>query len=79
MGIWEPNECATIIKRAVETFPCEIEVHLHNDLDLDLALANALATIETGASVIDTTLYGIGERAGIVDLLNLSVLLSQKY
>ena len=43
------------------------------------ALANALAAIDAGASVIDATLCGIGERAGIVDLLNLSVLLSQKY
>ncbi|MED3553970.1 2-isopropylmalate synthase [Cytobacillus praedii] len=77
VGIWEPNECATIVKKAVETFPCQIEVHLHNDLGL--ALANALAAIDAGASVIDTTLCGIGERAGIVDLLNLSVLLSQKH
>ncbi|MDP1459668.1 2-isopropylmalate synthase [Bacillus wiedmannii] len=77
VGIWEPNECATIVKKAVETFPCQIEVHLHNDLGL--ALANALAAIDAGASVIDATLCGIGERAGIVDLLNLSVLLSQKY
>ncbi|MFT4142010.1 MAG: 2-isopropylmalate synthase [Bacillus sp. (in: firmicutes)] len=77
VGIWEPNECATIVKKAIETFPCEIEVHLHNDLGL--ALANALAAIEAGASVIDTTLCGIGERAGIVDLLNISVILSKKY
>lgn len=77
VGIWEPNKCATIVKKAVETFPCEIEVHLHNDLGL--ALVNALAAIDAGASVIDATLCGIGERAGIVDTLNLSVLLSQKY
>ncbi|PEY37249.1 2-isopropylmalate synthase [Bacillus cereus] len=77
VGIWEPNECANVVRKAVETFPCEIEVHLHNDLGL--ATANALAAIDAGASVIDTTLCGIGERAGIVDLLNLSVLLSQKH
>ena len=56
VGVWEPNECATIVKKAVETFPCEIEVHLHNDLGL--ALANALAAIDAGASVIDATLCG---------------------
>ncbi|MBO1625569.1 homocitrate synthase/isopropylmalate synthase family protein [Bacillus arachidis] len=77
VGIWEPSHCAEIVKKAVEAFPCEIEVHLHNDLGL--AMANALAAIDAGASVIDATLCGIGERAGIVDLLNLSVLLSQKY
>ncbi|PEN96675.1 2-isopropylmalate synthase [Bacillus cereus] len=76
VGIWEPYECANVVKKVVETFPCEIEVHLHNDLGL--ALANALAAIDAGASVIDTTLCGIGERAGIVDLLNLAVILQQK-
>lgn len=76
VGIWEPEQCAAIVKAAVETFPCEIEVHLHNDLGL--AMANALAAIDAGASVIDTTLCGIGERAGIVDLLNLSVILAEK-
>ena len=76
VGIWEPGQCATIVKKSVETFPCEIEVHLHNDLGL--AMANALAAIDSGASVIDATLCGIGERAGIVDLLNLSVFLAQK-
>ncbi|WP_309411764.1 2-isopropylmalate synthase [Bacillus cereus] len=76
VGIWEPNECAAIVKKAFETFPCEIEVHLHNDLGL--ALANALAAIDAGATVIDATLCGIGERSGIVDLLNLSVILQQK-
>lgn len=76
VGIWEPNECTNIVKKAVEIFPCEIEVHLHNDLGL--ALANALAAIDAGASVIDATLCGIGERSGIVDLLNLSVILQQK-
>ena len=76
VGIWEPYECANIVRKVVETFPCEIEVHLHNDFGL--AMANALAAIDAGASVIDTTLCGIGERAGIVDLFNLAVILQQK-
>lgn len=76
VGIWEPYECANVVRKVVETFPCEIEVHLHNDLGL--AMANALVAIDAGASVIDTTLCGIGERAGIVDLFNLAVILQQK-
>ena len=76
VGIWEPKECAAMVSAAVATFPCEIEVHLHNDLGL--AVANALAAIDAGATVIDTTLCGIGERAGIVDLLNLAVILAEK-
>ncbi|NMD71738.1 2-isopropylmalate synthase [Bacillus sp. DNRA2] len=76
VGVWEPSQCAEMVRAAVASFPCEIEVHLHNDLGL--AMANALAAIDAGASVIDATLCGIGERAGIVDLLNLAVLLTEK-
>lgn len=76
VGLWDPNQCSEAVKAAVASFPCEIEVHLHNDLGL--AMANALAAIDAGASVIDATLCGIGERAGIVDLLNLAVILSKK-
>ncbi|TCS93883.1 LeuA family protein [Hazenella coriacea] len=75
-GVWEPYQCAQTIKTAVDNFPCEIEVHLHNDFGL--ATANALAAIEAGASVIDTSILGIGERSGIVDLLQLAVILQEK-
>ncbi len=40
----------------------EISVHCHNDLGL--AVANSLAAIECGASQIECTINGIGERAG---------------
>lgn len=76
VGIWEPQQCAAMVSAAVEAFDCEIEVHLHNDLGL--AAANALAAIDAGVSVVDTTLCGIGERAGIVDLLSFSVILAEK-
>lgn len=76
VGIWEPKECANMVHLAVQTFSCEIEVHLHNDLGL--AMANALAAIDAGATVIDTSLCGIGERAGIVDLLAFAAILNQK-
>ncbi|QDX95406.1 2-isopropylmalate synthase [Brevibacillus laterosporus] len=76
VGVWEPKECARMVQLAVDRFPCEIEVHLHNDFGL--AMANALAAIDAGATVIDTSLCGIGERAGIVDLLAFSTVLHQK-
>lgn len=46
-------------------FP-EIAVHCHNDRGL--ALANALQACVAGASIVDTSVMGLGERAGIVDL-----------
>ena len=49
-------------------FP-RIAVHCHNDRGL--ALANALDGVRAGAEIIDATVLGLGERAGIVDLAQL--------
>ena len=40
----------------------EIEVHTHNDLGM--ATANAIAGIRAGARFVNTTVNGLGERAG---------------
>jgi homocitrate synthase NifV len=40
----------------------EIEVHTHNDLGM--ATANAIAGIKAGARFVNTTINGLGERAG---------------
>jgi len=40
----------------------EIEVHTHNDLGM--ATANAIAGIKGGAKFVNTTINGLGERAG---------------
>lgn len=40
----------------------EIEVHTHNDLGM--ATANAIAGIRAGAKFVNTTINGLGERAG---------------
>jgi len=46
-----------------------IAVHCHNDRGF--ALANALDAYRAGAEIIDATVLGLGERAGIVDLAQL--------
>ena len=77
VGAWHPQECFKVVQFAVTHFFCEIEVHLHNDLGL--AQANAVAALDAGASVIDVTCLGIGERAGICDLFSLAVTLDKFY
>ncbi|TRM73307.1 2-isopropylmalate synthase, partial [Sulfolobus sp. A20-N-F8] len=42
------------------------DIHAHNDLGL--AVANSLAAIEGGATIIHTTVNGLGERVGITPL-----------
>jgi 2-isopropylmalate synthase len=62
-----------------ELYP-QIEVHCHNDRGL--ALANALDAYRAGTDIIDVSVMGLGERAGIVDLaellINLSDLMEEK-
>jgi 2-isopropylmalate synthase len=54
-----------------------IAVHCHNDRGF--ALANALDAFRAGAEIIDASVLGLGERAGIVDLGQLLVTLTCDY
>ncbi len=59
---------------AGNAFP-QIAVHCHNDRGL--ALANALDAFRAGVDIIDVTVLGLGERAGLVDMASLlSVLIT---
>ncbi len=77
VGGWHPNQCYEAVKFAKEKFACEIEVHLHNDIGL--AHANAISAIDAGATVIDASILGIGERAGICGLVPLAMSLDRFY
>lgn len=46
-----------------------IEIHAHNDLGM--AVSNSLEAIKSGAKYVDSTIGGIGERAGNCDFLKL--------
>jgi 2-isopropylmalate synthase len=54
-----------------------IAVHCHNDRGL--ALANALDAVRAGADIIDVSVLGLGERAGIVDMAQLMAVLDQDF
>ena len=63
LGIMDPFtmfEKVSFLRRAVPELP--IEVHTHNDLGM--ATANAIAGIRAGATFVNTTVNGLGERAG---------------
>ena len=55
----------------------DIEMHAHNDLGL--ATANTLAAVLAGATHINTTVNGLGERAGNAPLEEAAVSLKQLY
>lgn len=52
----------------------KLAVHCHNDRGL--ALANAIDAYRAGVDIIDATVLGLGERAGIVDLAQLLMVLT---
>lgn len=62
---------------ALRNFSPEIEVHCHNDRGL--ALVNVLDAYRNGAAIIDATVLGLGERAGIADLAELLVSLRETF
>lgn len=66
VGYAIPQEFGEMIKTLVNRVPnvnkAVLSVHCHNDLGL--ASANSLAAIAAGASQVECTINGIGERAG---------------
>ena len=66
VGVATPRQVYELVSMVRRNVDCDIEFHAHNDTGC--AVANALAALEAGASHIDTTVLGIGERNGIVPL-----------
>lgn len=62
VGILEPLTTYEKVKHLVDHLDIPVEMHTHNDLGL--ATANALAGIRAGATSVNTTVNGLGERAG---------------
>ena len=70
VGIFTPGmvqDCFTLL-----TQNCEIPFGIHTHNDLGLAVANSVAAAKYGAVYLDTTLFGIGERAGNCDSYTLT-------
>jgi len=62
LGLLDPFTTYGRIRVLAEAVDLEIEMHAHNDLGL--ATANTLAALRAGATHANTTVNGLGERAG---------------
>ncbi|MEQ9911208.1 homocitrate synthase [Pectobacterium polaris] len=62
LGVLDPFSTFARISTLRQNWGGEIEMHAHNDLGL--ATANTLAAVEAGVSHVNTTVLGLGERAG---------------
>jgi homocitrate synthase NifV len=66
VGILDPLETYKRVKALIEEVDIPIEMHTHNDFGM--ATANAIAGLEAGATYVNTTVNGLGERAGNASL-----------
>ena len=71
-----PYEVEEIVKEVRDKIDCEIGVHLHNDTGC--GVANAIAGVMGGASQVQGTINGYGERVGNCDLVPVIANLSLK-
>ncbi|GAB3069291.1 2-isopropylmalate synthase [Salinicoccus sesuvii] len=77
VGYTTPEEYGKMFKYMKENVPnidrADLSCHCHNDLGM--AAANTMAAIENGATQVEGTINGIGERAGNVALEEVAVAL----
>jgi 2-isopropylmalate synthase len=77
VGVISPSGMKTLIARINREVKCPIDVHCHNDFGL--AVANTIAAVEAGASQVQVTVNGIGERAGNADLAQTVMIMESMY
>ncbi|KAG9617563.1 homocitrate synthase, partial [Aureobasidium melanogenum] len=66
VGCASPRQVYDLVRTLRGVVSCDIECHFHNDSGC--AIANAYCALEAGATHIDTSVIGIGERNGITPL-----------
>lgn len=77
LGVMEPFGVHEVIATLCAVVDLEIEMHAHDDLGL--ATANTLAACRAGASHVNTTVNGLGERAGNAPLEEVALGLKKLY
>ena len=77
LGVMEPFGVHKVISAIRSVCDIEIEMHAHDDLGL--ATANSLAAALAGATHINTTVNGLGERAGNAPLEEVALGLKKLY
>jgi homocitrate synthase len=66
VGCASPRQVYDLVRTLRGVVSCDIETHFHDDTGC--SIANAFCALEAGATHIDTSVLGIGERNGITPL-----------
>lgn len=72
-----PEEIAAAVRRVRGEVACEVGIHTHNDAEL--AVANTIAGVRAGATHVQGTINGYGERTGNANLCSIIANLELKY
>jgi isopropylmalate/homocitrate/citramalate synthase len=79
IGIATPEAAAYLVGQTVDWLGGEIPVHWHGHDDFGLGTAAAIAAVQAGATWVQGTVNGMGERAGNADLIEVALALEALY
>jgi isopropylmalate/homocitrate/citramalate synthase len=77
IGIATPEGAALLVSRALDRL--DVPVHWHGHDDFGLGTAAAIAAVQAGATWVQGTVNGMGERAGNADLVEVALALEALY
>ena len=64
-----PMTIGRVVSSVAGRLNCPIGIHTHNDSEL--AVANSLVAVESGATMVQGTINGVGERCGNANLISI--------
>jgi isopropylmalate/homocitrate/citramalate synthase len=79
IGIATPEAAAFLVGDVSERLGHDVPVHWHGHDDFGLATAAAIAAVQAGATWVQGTVNGMGERAGNADLVEVALALEVLY
>ncbi len=79
LGIASPEAVAGLVGRTREWLGPDVPIHFHGHNDFGLATAAAAAAVRAGATWIQGTINGMGERGGNANLLEVALALDALY
>ena len=79
LGIASPEAVAALVESTVELVGPGVPVHFHGHNDFGVATASAVAAVRAGASYVQGTINGMGERAGNANLGEVALALRALY
>lgn len=71
-----PDEVGQRVAQTLAWSPVPVGIHAHNDCEL--GVANSIAAVQAGATQVQGTINGVGERVGNANLISLVAVLASK-